>query len=177
MYGWITLLYSRSNTTLYVNYMPIKKSKLKKKKTKRKKCAQLSLMLHSPSSPGLGLGDFPPGCTGWVGKAGCKKTAKVLSWKEKLWSCWPALGCLPNLPTCPLASCPLNHSPGLCAVPSPSRHHPLQVLKSCTCPVFWGFDSLPGTCFSKWAVWFTLSFSAGLPWSITLSEMFLDHPT
>ena len=31
------MLYSRSNTTLYVNYMPIKKSKLKKKKDKEKK--------------------------------------------------------------------------------------------------------------------------------------------
>lgn len=107
-------------------------------------------------------------------KAGCKNTAKVPVGRR---SSEVAGQPMAVSPTSPPASCPLNHSPGLFAVPSPSRHHPLQVLKSCTCPVFWDFDSPPGTCFSKWAMWFTLSFSAALPCSITLPETFLDHLT
>ena len=134
---------AENNTTLY-STMSVKKLKLKKKKTKRKKWAQLSSMLHSPSTPGLGLGAFSPGCTGQGGDRPVKKQAVKIQQRFSVRRRSSEVAGQPMAvsPTSPPASCPLNHSPDLCAVPPPSRHHPLQVLKSCTCPAFWDFDSL-----------------------------------
>ena len=118
---------AESNTTLYVNYVSIKKLKLKKK-DKEKKMSRVIINAALSFQPRPGARCLPsrvhrPGWGQTRGKAGCKKTAKVLSWKEKPWSCRPALGCLPNLPTC-LSSTQPQPWPLCCSIAKPASPTP-----------------------------------------------------